>query len=169
MARFPADAGKSLHQSRQRRCCARTTKRYFSVNCGTDINVNAAKRPKSVGGAQIGCPRTPATRRSECKSTVTGVCTQNPCPGFERNRDISTGIRRRRSALRLLNSAIGGSKLWLSLGVRDGTGFYRFLCPGFDRRRTVGRPGHVSHPATQCLPIALAILAEAEQIDDSTR
>ena len=32
------------------------------------------------------------------------------------------------SALRLLNSAIGGSKLSLSLGVRDGTGFYRFLC-----------------------------------------
>src|SRR5260370_35740452 len=61
------------------------------------------------------------------------------------------------SALRLLNSPIGGSKLSLSLGVRDGTGFYRFHCPGFDRRRTVGRPGHVSHPATQCLPITLAI------------
>ena len=56
--------------------------------------------------------------------------------------------------MRFLNSAIGGSKLSLSLGVRDGTGFYRFHCPGFDRRRTVGRPGHVSHPATQCLPIA---------------
>jgi ketosteroid isomerase-like protein len=78
-------------------------------------------------------------------------------------------MRRWRSALRLLNSAIGGSKLSLSLGVRDGTGFYRFLCPGFDRRRTVGRPGHVSHPATQCLPLELAILAETEQIDDSTR
>src|ERR1700687_5955438 len=73
-----------------------------------------------------------------------------------------------RSALRLLNSAIGGSKLSLSLGVRDGTGFYRFLCPGFDRRRTVGRPSHVSHPAAQCIPIVLAILAETERIDDST-
>ena len=27
----------------------------------------------------------------------------------------------------LLNSATGGSKLSLSLGMRDGTGFYRFL------------------------------------------
>jgi hypothetical protein len=69
-------------------------------------------------------------------------------------------MRRCRSPLKLLNSAIGGSKLSFSLGVRDGTGFYRFHCPGFDRRRTVGRPGHVSYPATQCLPIALAILAE---------
>jgi hypothetical protein len=49
-----------------------------------------------------------------------------------------------RSALRLLNSIIGGSKLSLSLGVRDGTGFYRFHCPGFDRRRTIGRPDGVS-------------------------
>jgi ketosteroid isomerase-like protein len=73
---------------------------------------------------------------------------------------ISTVCGAWRSALRLLNSAIGGSKLSFSLGVRDGTGFYRFHCPGFDRRRTVGRPGHVSHPATQCLPIALAILAK---------
>jgi hypothetical protein len=63
-------------------------------------------------------------------------------------RDVTTGMRHWRSALRLLNSAIGGSKLSLSLGARDGTGFYRFHCPGFDRRRTVGRPGHVSHPAT---------------------
>ncbi len=69
-------------------------------------------------------------------------------------------IGRWRSALRFLNSPIGGSKLSFSLGVRDGTGFYHFLCPGFDRRRTVGRPGLVSHPATQCLPIPLAILAE---------
>ena len=64
-----------------------------------------------------------------------------------------------RSALRLLNSPIGGAKLSRSLGVRDGRGFYRFHCPGFDRRRTVGRPGHVSHPATQFLTTALAILA----------
>ncbi len=46
--------------------------------------------------------------------------------GFERNGDVTTGMRRWRSALRLLNSAIGGSKLSLSLGVRDGTGFLPF-------------------------------------------
>ena len=41
----------------------------------------------------------------------------------------------------------------LSLRVRDGTGFYRFHCPGFDRRRTVGRPGHVCHPAAPRVPM----------------
>lgn len=87
----------------------------------------------------------------------------------ECNGDVPTGMRRWCSVLRPLNPAIGESKLSLSLGVRDGTGFYRFHCPGFDRRRTVGRPSQVSHPATQCLPVALAILAETEQIDDSTR
>jgi hypothetical protein len=63
-------------------------------------------------------------------------------------------VGRWRSALRLLNSALARSKLSSSLGVRDGTGFYRFHCPGFDRRRTVGRPDHVPHPATKCLPIS---------------
>ena len=80
-------------------------------------------------------------------------------------------MRRWRSALRLLNSPIGGARLSRSLGLRDGTGFYRFHCPGIDRRRTVGRPGHVSHPRRNFLPRRSQSLREQNKSmtqDDNT-
>jgi hypothetical protein len=47
--------------------------------------------------------------------------------------DVTPKVRNRG----LLNRAVTWSKLCPSLGVRTAQVFYRFLCPGFGRSRTV--------------------------------
>ncbi len=73
----------------------------------------------------------------------------SPC-GFQSGKPCRRESGYIKSIVAVLNSTIGESKLSLSLGLRGGTGFYRFHCLGFDRRRTVGRSDHVSHPRRNC-------------------